>query len=57
MNGVSMHNSHLADEITAWRRHLHQNPELDFDVHETTRFVAEKLASFGINHIEMGALA
>ncbi|PWJ84706.1 hypothetical protein C8D77_1319 [Mesorhizobium loti] len=34
-----MHNSHLADEIIAWRRHLHLNPELDFDMHETTRFV------------------
>ncbi|WP_192250119.1 M20 aminoacylase family protein [Mesorhizobium caraganae] len=45
---------HLADEVTAWRRHLHQNPELGFDVHETARFVADKLASFGINHIEPG---
>ncbi|PTE06343.1 M20 aminoacylase family protein [Mesorhizobium helmanticense] len=44
----------LADEVTAWRRHLHQNPELDFAVHETARFVADKLASFGINHIETG---
>ncbi|MGX9148290.1 amidohydrolase [Mesorhizobium sp. 128a] len=44
----------LADEVTAWRRHLHQNPELDFSVHETARFVADKLASFGINHIETG---
>ncbi|MGX7877111.1 M20 aminoacylase family protein [Mesorhizobium sp. ORM6] len=45
---------HLADEVTAWRRHLHQNPELDFAVHKTARFVAEKLASLGINHIETG---
>ncbi|RWD23169.1 MAG: amidohydrolase [Mesorhizobium sp.] len=45
---------HLADEVTAWRRHLHQNPELDFAVYETARFVADKLASFGINHIETG---
>ncbi|MER8627906.1 amidohydrolase [Mesorhizobium sp. M1143] len=44
----------LADEVIAWRRHLHQNPELDFSVHETARFVADKLASFGINHIETG---
>ncbi|RUW30270.1 amidohydrolase, partial [Mesorhizobium sp. M1A.F.Ca.IN.020.06.1.1] len=44
----------LHDEVAAWRRHLHQNPELGFDVHETARFVAEKLASFGINRIETG---
>ncbi|RUU74067.1 MULTISPECIES: amidohydrolase [unclassified Mesorhizobium] len=44
----------LAEEITTWRRHLHQNPELDFAVHETARFVGDKLASFGINRIETG---
>ncbi|RUX07941.1 amidohydrolase [Mesorhizobium sp. M8A.F.Ca.ET.023.01.1.1] len=56
MNGVSMFQKfyHLADEATAWRRHLHQNPELDFAVHETARFVTEKLVSFGINYIETG---
>ncbi|KRB30950.1 hypothetical protein ASD99_21280 [Mesorhizobium sp. Root695] len=30
------------------------NPELDYRVHNTANFVAEKLASFGINHIETG---
>ncbi|TIT83888.1 MAG: amidohydrolase [Mesorhizobium sp.] len=37
-----------------WRRHLHQYPELDYRLHNTANFVAEKLASFGINHIETG---
>ena len=41
-------------EITAWRRHLHQYPELQFDVHETAAFVAEKLRSFGITDITTG---
>lgn len=41
-------------EITAWRRHLHQNPELMFDVHETAKFVEEKLRSFGITDITTG---
>jgi amidohydrolase len=36
----------LADAI-AWRRHLHANPELGFQEHETSRFVREKLKSFG----------
>ncbi|UCI31797.1 M20 aminoacylase family protein [Mesorhizobium sp. B4-1-4] len=44
----------LEAEVTEWRRHLHQHPELDYRVHNTAKFVAEKLASFGINHIETG---
>ncbi|TIU23457.1 MAG: amidohydrolase, partial [Mesorhizobium sp.] len=44
----------IHDEAIAWRRHLHQNPELGYNVHNTARFVAEKLASFGINHVETG---
>lgn len=44
----------LQREATAWRRYLHENPELDYRVDETARFVTEKLASFGINHIETG---
>ncbi|WP_031251716.1 M20 aminoacylase family protein [Mesorhizobium sp. LSHC412B00] len=41
-------------EATAWRRHLHRNPELGFSLKNTAQFVAEKLASFGIKHIETG---
>ena len=41
-------------EITAWRRHLHQHPELMFDVHETAAFVEDKLRSFGITDITTG---
>lgn len=44
----------LGSEVTEWRRFLHQNPELDYRVHNTAQFVTEKLASFGINHIETG---
>ncbi|MER8409086.1 M20 family metallopeptidase [Mesorhizobium sp. M1307] len=44
----------LQCEATEWRRYLHENPELDYQVHNTASFVAEKLASFGINHIETG---
>ncbi|MER9770151.1 M20 family metallopeptidase [Mesorhizobium sp. M0189] len=44
----------LHGEVAEWRRYLHRNPELDYRVHNTARFVTEKLASFGINHIETG---
>ncbi|PBB58179.1 MULTISPECIES: M20 aminoacylase family protein [Mesorhizobium] len=44
----------LQRETTEWRRHLHENPELDFRLPNTAKFVAEKLASFGINRIETG---
>ncbi|MER9921314.1 amidohydrolase, partial [Mesorhizobium sp. M0090] len=44
----------LQREATEWRRYLHENPELDYRLEYTAKFVAEKLASFGINHIEMG---
>jgi amidohydrolase len=37
----------LTTDVVAWRRHLHANPELSFEEHETARFVEETLASFG----------
>lgn len=39
----------LQDQLTAWRRHLHQHPELANEEIETARFVQEKLHSFGLN--------
>ena len=41
-------------EITAWRRHLHAHPELDFDVHETAAFVVDRLRDFGVDDITTG---
>ncbi|MEN2991039.1 M20 aminoacylase family protein [Tistrella sp. BH-R2-4] len=38
----------IADEMRAWRHHLHAHPETAFEEHQTAAFVAEKLASFGI---------
>ncbi|MCR8550221.1 M20 family metallopeptidase [Salipiger sp. P9] len=43
-----------ADTLTAWRRHLHQHPELLFDCVKTAGFVVEKLTSFGISEIHEG---
>src|SRR5688572_31586031 len=38
----------VRDELIADRRHLHANPELAFEEHETAAFVAERLRSLGI---------
>ncbi len=42
------------DEIAGWRRHLHQNPELGFQEHETARFVADRLRAFGVDEVHTG---
>ncbi|MFY0680103.1 MAG: amidohydrolase [Thalassovita sp.] len=44
----------FSDEMTAWRRHLHQNPELGFECHETARFVETQLKAFGVDEIHTG---
>jgi hippurate hydrolase len=41
-------------EVSAWRRHLHANPELNFDLFETSAFVARKLAEFGCDEVATG---
>lgn len=46
--------SAYADDLTAWRRHLHQHPELGFECHETAAFVAERLREFGVDEIHQG---
>jgi hippurate hydrolase len=38
----------LEGDMVAWRRHLHANPELGFEEHETAAFVAGKLRGWGI---------
>ncbi|MDP0925598.1 M20 aminoacylase family protein [Paracoccus onubensis] len=44
----------FADDMTAWRRYLHQHPELGFECHETAKFVAGKLREFGVDEIHEG---
>ena len=38
--------------MTAWRRDLHQHPELSFDEHRTAAFVAARLREFGLEPVE-----
>src|SRR3977135_2788271 len=37
----------LQPDIQAWRRDIHQHPELLYDVHRTAAFVADRLREFG----------
>lgn len=41
-------------ELTAWRRHLHSIPELDFDLYETAAFVTARLREIGVDAIHEG---
>ena len=43
-----------AEDMTAWRRHLHAHPELKFDCFETAGFVAARLREFGVDEIHEG---
>ncbi|MCB1334751.1 MAG: amidohydrolase [Roseivivax sp.] len=44
----------LQDEITAWRRDLHENPEILFETHRTAAMVADRLKAFGCDEIVTG---
>jgi hippurate hydrolase len=44
----------LQPDIQAWRRDIHQHPELLYDVHRTAAFVAERLREFGCDEVATG---
>jgi len=44
----------LQPDIQAWRRDIHQHPELLYDVHRTAAFVADRLREFGCDEVAMG---
>lgn len=44
----------LQEEVAGWRRHIHQKPELNFDVFETAAFVTGKLKEFGCDEVVTG---
>ena len=50
INSIAAH----AEEMKRWRRHLHANPEIEFECHETAAFVAERLREFGVDEIHEG---
>ena len=44
----------MHDEITAWRRDIHANPEILYEVHRTAGIVADKLKAFGCDEVVPG---
>ena len=43
-----------AEEMKGWRRHLHANPELSYDCHNTAAFIVERLREIGVDEIHEG---
>jgi len=41
----------ISKDVVAWRQHLHQHPELMYDLPQTAAFVAEKLRGFGCDEV------
>lgn len=39
-------------DVLEFRRHIHANPELSFEEHETSKYVKDKLSSFGLTDIK-----
>jgi hippurate hydrolase len=44
----------LQPDIQAWRRDIHEHPELLYDVHRTAALVAERLREFGCDEVATG---
>ncbi len=44
----------LHDDITAWRRDFHENPEILYETHRTAGIVADKLRAFGCDEVVTG---
>jgi len=47
----------LQPDIQAWRRDIHEHPELLYDVHRTAAFVADRLREFGCDEVATGLAA
>jgi amidohydrolase len=44
----------LQPDIQAWRRDIHEHPEILYDVHRTAAFVADRLREFGCDEVATG---
>jgi hippurate hydrolase len=44
----------LQPDIQAWRRDIHEHPELLYEVHRTAGFVADRLREFGCDEVVTG---
>jgi amidohydrolase len=48
LNRIKSLSEESFNEVVAWRRHLHANPELSYEEFNTSKFVAAQLRTFGI---------
>jgi amidohydrolase len=44
----------LQDEVSQWRRDIHEHPEVLYEVHRTAAIVADKLKAFGCDEVVPG---
>ncbi|WP_105431171.1 M20 aminoacylase family protein [Neorhizobium sp. T6_25] len=44
----------LQGEVSEWRRYLHENPEILYEVENTASFVEQKLKEFGVDEVVPG---
>lgn len=44
----------MFEEVAGWRRQIHRNPELGFDLEGTAAMVAGTLSGFGLDRLETG---
>ncbi|CAL9348098.1 M20 metallopeptidase family protein [Streptomyces sp. enrichment culture] len=60
MAGSALHDemdrraAEVAEQVVAWRHHLHQNPELSNRETRTAAFVAEQLRALGLDEVRTG---
>ncbi len=47
MNTLLKHAKNFSNELTEWRRYLHEHPETGFEEYHTSHFVQEKLKELG----------
>ncbi|MDH5798810.1 MAG: M20 family metallopeptidase [Paracoccaceae bacterium] len=43
-----------APDMAEWRQWLHRNPEIAFDCHKTSDYIAERLKEFGVDEMHRG---
>ena len=42
----------IEPDLIAWRRHMHQNPEVSFEETQTTEYLEDFLRCFGVDAID-----
>jgi metal-dependent amidase/aminoacylase/carboxypeptidase family protein len=55
VNELNLFQAHeIKDQIITWRRHVHQHPELAYQEHATSQYVATQLKEMGFNDVRRG---